>query len=90
LSQVNLLLAHSMYRIIKYDISIKSFNKLKFLDFLASLVKIIKNDFDLKNYYTNNKICIVLDNVRFHKTKEIQNFLIENKIFALFNLAYQP
>lgn len=67
LKQLNFLLVHDFYRVIKYTINEKSFNRYYFLKFLKELVEHIKKDFDLRNYLKSKKICLIMDNVRFHK-----------------------
>ena len=58
--------------------------------FLKGLVKEINNFKDLKIKYNQNKICLLLDNAKIHKTDEVIDFLNNTKFNVCFLPPYTP
>ena len=67
--------------IIYFKINKENTDKMKFLDFIKELVKILK-DKKIDQY------AIILDNLACHKTKELFDYYLENKINIIFNAPY--
>jgi len=58
--------------------------------FLKGLVKEINNFKDLKIKYNQNKVCLLLDNAKIHKTDEVIDFLNNTKFNVCFLPPYTP
>ena len=56
----------------------KKINSIKFLTFIKRLIK------------TRKKLCIIVDNARWHLTKKVLNFIKQNRIKLIRLLAYSP
>lgn len=90
IKSISLNLCCDEYRVLKYSLTDKTYNKYSYIKFLDELVQKIQEDFDLSNHWENNKIILMSDNVRFHKCNSIKNFLNFKNINLLYFPPYNP
>lgn len=79
--RANLLLVVSKDKVIYFEINEQGTNQKTFIKFLEGFIKSIENE-------DNKKYILVLDNLSAHKTPEVTNFLIDNKINVIYNSPY--
>jgi hypothetical protein len=82
-ANVNLLAAINYEKLIHKQINLKNTNAAKFKEFLTDLFEILNN----QEY---EHCWIVMDNVRFHKTAEIQTFIESKGHLPVYLPPYSP
>lgn len=90
LSNVNLILACTKDQIIHYEISLDSFNTKIYIDFIETLIEKIVSKEDLKEYYYNKRIVLIVDNCSVHRSKELKTFMFKTLLNYLTLPAYTP
>ena len=63
-----------------------TFNKIKYADFLKSLIAKLKNDPEIED----EKIVVVADNWRFHRADKIKRLFVKERLLWLFIPPYSP
>ena len=63
-----------------------TFNQEKYLKFIKQLVTRTKNKFEIDS----DRIIIVADNCKFHRTQKVKNYFKDQKLMWLFIPAYSP
>lgn len=90
LKSISLILAVSKLGPVVFTLKKGYYTGVDFSKFIKELNRKLEVDPEYKDMYESNKIVIILDNARTHKTKEVKEAMMELKCKVLFLPPYSP
>ena len=87
---VNLIVALTNSEMVLYHQTYLKYNFASFIVFLKHLKKKVKNHEKLMEAWTNKKITMIMDNVIFHKTKSVKDYIWRSGFNVLFLTPVHP